>query len=86
MYQSNQTVQRMIEWLEQNLVGDSPWSRSALFHQVSGMTLRSYVAKRRLAMAAQALRDGDSRILDIALDSGFSSQEALTRAFKEAFG
>ena len=42
--------------------------------------------KRRLAMAAQALRDGDSRILDIALDSGFSSQEALTRAFKEAFG
>ncbi len=98
MYQSNQTVQRMIEWLEQNLledpgllpltkyVGYSPWYCSALFHQVSGMTLRSYVAKRRLTLAAQALRDGDSRILDIALDSGFSSQEALTRAFKEAFG
>ena len=57
MYQSNQTVQRMIEWLEQNLledpgllpltkyVGYSPWYCSALFHQVSGMTLRSYVAK-----------------------------------------
>ena len=98
MYHSNETVQRMIEWLEQNLsgepgllplskyVGYSPWYCSALFHQISGMTLRSYVAKRRLTMAALALRDENSRILDVALDSGFSSQEALTRAFKEAFG
>ena len=98
MYHSNETVQRMIEWLEQNLsgepgllplskyVGYSPWYCSALFHQICGMTLRSYVAKRRLTMAALALRDENSRILDVALDSGFSSQEALTRAFKEAFG
>ena len=98
MYHSNETVQRMIEWLEQNLsgepgllplskhVGYSPWYCSALFHQICGVTLRSYVAKRRLTMAALALRDENSRILDVALDSGFSSQEALTRAFKEAFG
>ena len=98
MYHSNETVQRMIEWLERNLsgepgllplskhVGYSPWYCSALFHQICGMTLRSYVAKRRLTMAALALRDENSRILDVALDSGFSSQEALTRAFKEAFG
>ncbi len=98
MYRSNETVQRMIEWLEQNLsgepgllplskyVGYSPWYCSALFHQICGMTLRSYVAKRRLTMAALALRDENSRILDVALDSGFSSQEAMSRAFKEAFG
>ena len=98
MYHSNETVQRMIEWLEQNLsgepgllplskyVGYSPWYCSALFHQICGMTLRSYVAKRRLTMAALAIMDENYRILDVALDSGFSSQEALTRAFKEAFG
>ena len=84
MYRSNETVQRMIEWLEQNLsgepgllplskyVGYSPWYCSALFHQICGMTLRSYVAKRRLTMAALALRDENSRILDVALDSEFS--------------
>ncbi len=98
MYNSNEAVQRMIDWLEQNLsgeagllqlsrhVGYSPWYCSALFHQVSGMTLKSYASRRRLAAAALALRDSGARILDIALDSGFSSQEAFTRAFKEAFG
>lgn len=98
MYDSNEAVQRMIDWLEDNLreepgllelsrqVGYSPWYCSAMFHQVCGVTLKSYVARRRLALAAMAIRDSRRRILDIALDSGFSSQEALTRAFRGAFG
>lgn len=98
MYNSNEAVQRMIDWLERNLtddpcleklsqhVGYSPWYCSAMFHQVCGLTLRSYVARRRLALAALALRDGDGRILDIAVETGFSSHEALTRAFRGAFG
>lgn len=98
MYYCNEAVQRMIDWLEQNLTGDpsllelsrhvgySPWYCSAMFHGVCGVTLRSYVARRRLTEAALALRDGNARILDIAVETGFSSQEALTRAFKGAFG
>lgn len=98
MYHYNEAVQRMIDWLEDNLTGEpslpelsrhvgySPWYCSAMFHQVCGLTLRSYVARRRLAEAALALRDSDRRILDIAVETGFSSQEALTRAFRGAFG
>lgn len=98
MYQHNQAVQKMIDWTESHLCGEptllemsravgySPAYCSSLFHQVCGATLRSYVARRRLALAAMALRDGRERVLDIAVRYGFSSQEALTRAFKAAFG
>lgn len=98
MYHYNEAVQSMIDWLEDNLTGEpslpelsrhmgySPWYCSAMFHQVCGLTLKSYVARRRLALAALALRDGDRRILDIAVETGYSSQEALTRAFRAAFG
>lgn len=98
MYQRNEAVQKMIDWIEANLredpgllklsraVGYSPWYCSTLFHEVCGITLKNYLARRRLTLAALALRDSDARILDIALETGFSSQEALTRAFRAAFG
>ncbi len=44
-----------------------------------------YVRKRRLAEAADELLDGSRRIIDIALDYHFQSQEAFTRAFKRSF-
>jgi AraC family transcriptional regulator len=40
---------------------------------------------RRLARAAEALSEKGRRILDIALDAGFSSHEVFTRAFKHAY-
>ena len=56
------------------------------FKEISGMQFRDYLRKRRLAFALIEVRDGESRILDIALNYGFSSHEAFTRAFKEAYG
>lgn len=50
------------------------------------MTLKSYLAGRRLCYAAIALRDTADKIIDIALQYGFSSQEAFTRAFVRAYG
>lgn len=98
MYEWNEAVQEMVDWLEAHLleeptlpelsrqVGYSPTYCSMLFHRVCGVTLKSYTARRRLTLAAQALRNSQERILDIALACGFSSQEALTRAFRSAFG
>lgn len=37
-------------------------------------------------MATEEIRDTEGRILDIAIKYGYSSQEALSRAFKEQFG
>jgi predicted transcriptional regulator YdeE len=51
-----------------------------------GMSLRSYLRLRRLSEAVVALRDGDRGILEVAVEFGFSSQEAFSRAFKAAWG
>ena len=59
---------------------------SRRFHEISGMELRQYLRFRRLAFALKRVRDTDERLLDIALDAGFSSHEAFTRAFKTAYG
>lgn len=93
-----ETVQNMIDWVEAHLadnptlmemsaqIGYSPYYCSNRFHEITGMTFKSYVAGRRLALAALEIRDTNARLLDVALKYGFSSQEALTRAFMNAFG
>lgn len=90
-------IQQMIDWIEKNIenkpsllemsseIGYSPSYCSYLFHQVTGMTLKSYIAGRRLCYATLELRDTNVRILDIAIKYGYSSQEALTRAFVSAY-
>lgn len=98
MYEWNESIQRMIDWIEEHLtenpsllemseqIGYSPYYCSNKFHSIVGMTIKSYVAGRRLARAALDIRDTRIRILDIALKYGYSSQEALTRAFVDAYG
>lgn len=50
------------------------------------MQLRDYLRYRKLAFALKEVRDSEKNILDIALNYGFSSHEAFTRAFKRAYG
>lgn len=59
---------------------------SRRFRQVSRMQFRDYLRYRKLAFALRQLRDTDNSVLQIALDHGFSSHEAFTRAFREAYG
>ena len=98
MNQWSMSIQKIIDWIELNIennptllemsreIGYSPYYCSVLFHKVCGMTFKSYLFGRRLCHAAVALRDTNDRIIDIALRFGFSSQEALTRAFVKAYG
>lgn len=67
-------------------LGYSPGHISRKFREISGMRLRDYLRYRRLAFALVQVRDSDRGLLDIALDHGFSSNEAFTRAFEEAYG
>ena len=73
-----------LEKTAQNL-GYSPFHFSKKFREISGMAFRDYLRYRRLAFALKEIRDTDRTILDIALEYGFSSHEAFTRAFKEAY-
>ena len=56
------------------------------FREIAGMSLRTYLHQRRLAFALKEVRDTDRPLLDIALDYGFSGQDAFTRAFKALYG
>lgn len=67
-------------------LGYSEFYISRKFKEISGMQFRDYVRYRKLAFALKQVRDTDRGLLDIALDYGFSSHEAFTRAFKEVYG
>lgn len=65
--------------------GYSPHHFQKMFAACVGMSLGSYLRRRRLTKAAQRLVKTQERIIEIALSSGFDSQEAFTRAFKSMF-
>lgn len=67
-------------------LGYSEYYTSRRFRTLAGMTLRDYLRLRRLAFALRDVRDTDRRLLDIAAQYGFSSNEAFARAFKKAYG
>jgi len=68
-----------------NMCHVSPWHFQRLFKSLVGDTLGNYLRGRRLTHAAELLLDTDQNILDIAMQVGFSSNEALSRAFKAQF-
>jgi AraC family transcriptional regulator len=63
-------------------------SRSHLafaFGAATGMPVMKYLRARRLTEAARSLAKGARDILSIALQAGYGSHEAFTRAFREQF-
>jgi len=63
-------------------------SRSHLafaFGTATGLPVIKYLRARRLSQAARALAAGARDILAVALDNGYGSHEAFTRAFREQF-
>ena len=71
--------------LERKL-GYSEFYISRKFKDISGMHFRDYLRQRTLAFALKEVRDTSRGFLEIALDHGFSSHEAFSRSFKEAYG
>ena len=59
---------------------------SRAFAVSTGNSLAGYVRARRLTEAAKALVQGAPDILTVALESGYGSHEAFTRAFRQHFG
>ena len=67
-------------------LGYSEYYISRKFKEISGMSFRDYLRSRTLAFALKEVRDSSKGLLEIALDHGFSSHEAFSRSFKEAYG
>lgn len=67
-------------------LGYSEFHMTRKFRKISGMPFREYLRLRKLAFALKEVRDSRRSFLDIALDYGFSSHEAFTRAFRDTYG
>ncbi|MCT4784152.1 MULTISPECIES: helix-turn-helix domain-containing protein [Exiguobacterium] len=94
----DESIQRAIAYIEANLhatiteeelLRQSKFSKFH-FHRIFlahvDMTITEYIKMRRLASAASLLMHTEVRILDIALQHNFESQESFTRAFKKIYG
>ena len=57
-----------------------------MFRELTGQPPFEYIRRLRLSQAALVLRDGESRVLDVALDFMFDSHEGFTRSFSREFG
>lgn len=68
------------------MLGYSEFHTTRKFKEISGMSLRDYLRYRKLAFALKEVRDSEKSLLNIAFEYGFSSHEAFTRAFKDAYG
>jgi len=69
-----------------SVCGLSRYQTSRIFSEAIGLPVTRYVRGRRLTEAARALAEGAPDILAVALDAGYNSHEAFTRAFRDQFG
>ncbi|MCC5908860.1 MAG: AraC family transcriptional regulator [Clostridiaceae bacterium] len=91
-------IQKTVDIIEENIseeikietlasmAGLSQFYFQRLFKRLVKRPVNEYVKLRRLARASEILTDKNKRIIDVALDFGFSSHETFTRAFKDAYG
>lgn len=66
--------------------GYSPYYVSRMFTDVLNISPFDYIRKRRLTKAALILQKENKKVIDVALDFIFDSQEGFTRAFSKEFG
>lgn len=90
-------IQNGIDYIEANLDSDislakvaciagiSQWHFQRIFKALTNETLKTYIRSRRLANSLEKLLHSDNRIIDIAIEAGFESQQSFSRVFKQAF-
>lgn len=64
----------------------SPYHFHRMFRGLVGEPVAAHVRRLRLERAAMHLKTGDRSVLELALEAGYESHEAFTRAFRRTFG
>lgn len=92
------TVKKTLFFIEENLFDEidvnelaekvfiSPFYLQKGFQILTGYSLGEYIRNRRLYEAALKLSETDEKIIDVAFDCGYDSQESFTKAFTRFHG
>lgn len=90
-------IQKAIEYIESHLdeninlndvsraTGYSYYHMTRIFTAVLGESVGHYIKRRKLYKASEKLIYSNQKVIDIAIDCGFESAEAFSRAFKSVF-
>ena len=90
-------TKRILSYIEENLEKDltlekladslnySKFYMARVFKEDTGITLCKYVQCRRLEKAARKLAETKQPIVQIALETGYGSQQAFTRVFHREY-
>ena len=91
-------LQDCIKYIEENLKGEIDFDELSslsflskryffrMFEAVTGISVIEYIRNRRMTLAAKELASEACKVIDIALEFGYSSPEAFSRAFKSVHG
>lgn len=91
-------IQKVIAYIEENLTEELSYHAIAAlaavseadlqraFKMITGLTISEYIRNRRLTRAAVDLKNGDGKVLDIALNYGYQTAESFSKAFKQYHG
>ncbi len=91
-------ISNAIEYIEKNLDQELSYDEAAriaccstyyfqrMFSYVAGVSLSEYIRRRRMTQAAFELQSTGRKVLDIALQYGYTSPTAFNRAFKSVHG
>ncbi len=87
-----------MDYIEGNLRGEIHYDKAAqlaccstyhfqrMFSFITGVPLSEYIRRRRLTLAAFDLQQSKAKVIDVALEFGYESPEAFSRAFKSMHG
>lgn len=87
-----------IAYIESNLLHEIDYSQMAriagcseyhfrrMFSFLAGMSLAEYIRSRRLSRAGELLQSSSIKIIDLALQLGYESPEAFSKAFQAMHG
>jgi AraC-like DNA-binding protein len=76
-------------WTLEDLAREAASSRSSLaerFHELVGIPPMQYLTQWRMQVAAVRLRETGAKVSAVAMEAGYESEAAFSRAFKKATG
>ncbi|KGE17682.1 AraC family transcriptional regulator [Paenibacillus wynnii] len=91
---SLENMNKALSYIEENLTQEIDFKEAAkralcsdyhfkrMFSFLAGISLSEYIRLRRLTLAAYELQKSQLRIIDIAMDFGYSSPDAFAKAFQ----